>query len=311
MIDIPVDVDSLKAEEVVSILRSMFPEARPFERLTQLKRLEATYGDEAEEYLAGYSALANAAVCFMLETCQETSQEEPPTEDKMPKDGLAYRLLVARNINSFHALRSSQISALAGYPFSGFAALRNAFDNLVNTCAVLNGMTTFHELEGIGKDGSVASGKALTKKRRDAEFSARKSMLEANSGLEQATVDQLKKLDVMFDWETHGARLSMAQTVDWIREGSPLLVGPKFVPDLFALFMNRHSEAGWMLHRLMAVTQLRGYSAQWKKKWVFLDKAFKRAVESLTTQLNKPIGAAFSKFVTTKFPFDENSTFPL
>lgn len=47
------------------------------------------------------------------------------------------------------------------------------------------------------------------------------------------------------------------------------------------------------------------------EKWRVLDDSFEITVNSLTQQLGKKIGAAIVELVKTKFPFNEQSVFPL
>ena len=79
------------------------------------------------------------------------------------------------------------------------------------------------------------------------------------------------------------------------------------------MHMNRYYEVGWMMHRMLPMAQNAGalFSEVWKKEWRILDTVFRETVESMTKSLGKPIGAAISEFVQTKFPFTEASVFPV
>src|SRR3546814_1972155 len=114
----------------------------------------------------------------------------------------------------------------------------------------------------------------------------------------------------LFDYETHGARLSATYAKDWMKGHGPLAVLPKFEEMSFALFMNRSNEVGWMLHRL--IPNMRPsevlLSNAWLEKWQILDDSFEQTVHSLTKELGKAIGAAVVKFVKAKFPFNGKST---
>jgi hypothetical protein len=48
-----------------------------------------------------------------------------------------------------------------------------------------------------------------------------------------------------------------------------------------------------------------------EKKWLIIDESFEIAVESLTIEAGKKIGAAMVEFVSSKFPFNTESVFPL
>lgn len=92
-----------------------------------------------------------------------------------------------------------------------------------------------------------------------------------------------------------------------------LPVLPKFEEMPFTMFMNRFSEVGWMLHRLIPLLQVAEapLSDGWRDKWQVLDESFAQTVESLTQQLGKAIGAAVVELVKVKFPFTAKHVFPL
>lgn len=117
----------------------------------------------------------------------------------------------------------------------------------------------------------------------------------------------------MFDYETHGARLSLTHALEWMKGTAPLPVLPKFTESTFGMFMNRFCEVGWMAHRLVPLVQPPGapLSDTWRNKWLILDASFEINVDSLTKQLGKKIGSAIVEFVKAKFPFNEKSLFPL
>jgi hypothetical protein len=88
---------------------------------------------------------------------------------------------------------------------------------------------------------------------------------------------------------------------------------PRFEEAQFTMFLNRYCEVGWMVHRLTPAIQPPGVPLPeaWMEKWRVLDDSFEIVVHSLTQQLGKKIGAAIVEFVKTKFPFNEQSVFPL
>jgi hypothetical protein len=93
----------------------------------------------------------------------------------------------------------------------------------------------------------------------------------------------------------------------------PLPVLPRFEESEFAMFLNRYCEVGWMVHRLTTTLQPPGAQlpTAWMEKWRVLDDSFEIAVNSLTQQFGKKIGASIVELVKAKFPFNEQSTFPL
>ncbi len=138
-------------------------------------------------------------------------------------------------------------------------------------------------------------------------------MTGSDSGLTQDTKDELLKWDALFDFEVHGARLSLAAAQGWMKGLEPLPVLPRFDEMQFAMFLNRYCEVGWMVHRLTPALQPPGVllPEAWTDKWRILDDSFELTVNSLTAQMGKRIGGAIVELVKAKFPFNEQSAFPL
>ena len=165
----------------------------------------------------------------------------------------------------------------------------------------------------------MATEKKLEKKsekkklRKKTEFEVRRKMTGSQSGLNQTIVDELAQWDALFDYEVHGAWLSLADAQLWMKGQAPLPVLPTFQEHAFAMFVNRYCEIAWLTHRLLPLVQPpeAPLGDSWKVKWRIIDESFETMVNSLTSQLGKKIGAVIVEFVKQKFPFNEKSTFPL
>lgn len=248
--------------------------------------------------------------CFFLETVELLNLECLP-KIKNPLSEF-YALFVPRLAHNFLSLCGAERVAIRGYPYHGYTLLRNIFDNLVLTSAALQKITDFYSIEGI--DPKKAFDPNTVKKlAKQTEFAVRRQMTGDQSGLSEKTLHELAKWDALFDFETHGARLSLTQAMDWIKGKAPLAILPRFDEMPFAMFMNRFSEVGWMAHRLIPLVQLQDvpFPDAWKEKWWLIDESFELSVDSLTKQLGKDIGVAIVEFVKAKFPFDSGSPFPL
>jgi len=258
----------------------------------------------------GYLALSDAFKCFYLETVELINTECRP-KIKTPLSEF-YALFVPRLSHSFLSLCGAERVAIRGYPYHGYTLLRNVFDNVVLTSAALMKITDFYSIEG-ATPGKTLDIDAVKKLRKTTEFAVRRQMTGDQSGLSRKTLDELSRWDSLFDYETHGARLSLTQAIGWMKGESPLPVLPRFDETAFAMFMNRFCEVGWMTHRLIPLVQPPGVSLpdSWREKWQIIDESFAQTVESLTKQLGKDIGVAIVEFVKTKYPFNERSTFPL
>jgi hypothetical protein len=301
----------LSPEELVKLLASISRgDAMEFERVRRLETHESKYIGDVRSLLRGHVALAAAANCFFLETMDLLNEARKAKPAAM--HSINYSLFVARQVSAFQCLRASELTATSGYPFQAYTILRNTVDNAVLTTAVLQRRSTFAAIEGI-VDKDLSDKQALLRRRKDTEFAIRKESIGSASGLSPSTIQWLGKWNAMFDYEVHGARLSMSQSLDWIRGEGSLLVSPVFNENSFSVFMNRHAEVAWMIHRMLPLLRTTHWklSTLWAEKWRILDDAYRRTVEALTLELGKPIGMAVSEFIRAKFPFDENSFFAL
>ena len=213
--------------------------------------------------------------------------------------------------HAFHSLCGAERAAVAGYPLLAYTVLRNIFDNLILLSAALQKFTDFYSIEGVEPDKPPTDIASINKLRKKTERAVQLKMTGDESNLTAETRDELKKWDMTFDWEVHGARLSLVGAQEWIRGHEPLTVLPQFVEREFVMFINRYCEVGWMTHRLIPSLQLPGVplSDAWKEKWRTLDDSFE-AVAKAFEEGGKPIGAAIIELVKTKFPFNEGSEFP-
>ena len=191
----------------------------------------------------------------------------------------------------------------------GYTLLRNLYDSAILTSAVAQGKTDFYRLAGLVDEKLDKA--TFRKTRRKEENNVRLIMTGKDSGLSTDTLETLAKWDVLFDDETHGASLTRASNLEWLKGKEPLPILPKYNQDLFGMFMNRHCEISWIVHRLLPLSQMSyaALSTGWKEKWQTLDQAFLFTSESLSKSLDKKIGYAIVELVQAKFPFDANSTF--
>jgi len=270
---------------------------------------EEKHGIECLQY-KGYLSLSDAFKCHFLLTVELLNIDIRP-KITTPLSEL-YALFIPRLVHSFKSLCGCERLALRGYPYHSYALLRNTLDNNILTSAVFQGITDFYSIEGI-EVGKQPDAKSIMRLRKDTEYEVRRNMTGTKSGLSTTTIDELKKWDAMFDYEVHGARLSLADSTPWIKGSEPLPVLPEFSENSFAIFMNRYCEIAWMTHRLIPMIQPSGtlLDDEWHKKWIIIDQSFETMVNSLTKQLKKNIGAAVVELVQVKFPYNEKSSFSL
>ena len=296
-------------ERMKNLERISFHDGVPYGRAHDLFDAESAHEREVLRY-QGYLVSSDALKCFYLETTELTNSHiRPQIKTPMPP---SYALFLARMANGFQALCGAERAALKGYPYQGYTLLRNIYDNLLMTSAVLQTLTTFEAAEGIGPAG-VTDMVAVKKARKETEYKTKRQMVGHRSGLSSEVIAELKVWDDLFDFETHGSRLSMTHTMNWLRGLEPLPVLPAFNEMAFAMFMNRYLEVCWMFHRLVPATQPAGIPLpeEWHEKWGVIDVGLRAQVESLSTDLGKKIGAIMVEFVSAKFPQNSRSSFPL
>ncbi len=299
----------MSPEEFVKRLQDIsMSDGIPYGRTRLITLEEQKYNSTVLQY-KGHFALSNAFKCFFLETVELVNSHcRPQITTAVP---VFYGLFVPRMANAFQSLCGTERVAISGYPLLAYTVLRNIFDNLILSSASLQKITDFYSIEGVDsrKPFDVATVKKLRKK---AEYAVRLKMTGDQSNLKQETRDALEKWDMSFDWEVHGARLSLIGAEPWLKSVGPLPILPRFVEIEFAMFMNRYCEIGWMIHRLIPCLQPPGVPLPdaWKKKWRVLDDSFELVARALTEDAGKPIGAAIVELVKTKFAFNEHSEFP-
>lgn len=298
-------------------LRATFTEdGVPFKRAHVLFDTEKEYGMSVLK-LRGYLALSDAFKCMFLESIELVNTHIP----QQIKANLSehYPQFVPRLVSAFHYACGAERAALRGYPLPAYTTLRNVFDSTVLISAAMQGLTNFYLVEGLDENGKFVGGEqdfdpAKSKRARmDNEWKVRKLMTGKDSGLRPTTIEHLKKLDELYDWEVHGARLSLANTMDYMKGNGPLSVLPTYRDMSFALFMNRYCEVCWTIHRLLPLIQPPNTSMPdtWVQKWMTLDDSFELTVRALSTDCGKGVGDSYADFVCTKFPFNAGSTFPI
>ena len=282
----------------------------PYERCQIIHEAEAEHGNEMLQF-RGFLALSDAFKSFFLETIELFNTDcVPKVVDPVSEH---FAIYTQRLAHSFQSVCGAERLALCGYPLQGYTILRNVFDNLVLTSAAVQKYTDFYSIEGI-VPGSPVEEKSMKKLRKETEYEVQRQMTGSKSGLTQVALEQLAKIDKLYDYEVHGARLSFSASQDWLRGQASLPVVTKYNERHSAMFMNRYSENCWLIHRLLPLmqpTNVAHLNDEWKKKWRIIDDSFSTMVFSLTEQFGKPVGAAVVEFVQTKFPFNADSHFPL
>ncbi|HXS51747.1 MAG TPA: hypothetical protein VN782_04375 [Usitatibacter sp.] len=285
-------------------LMSQF-EGRDYGRLRILEQAQEDFRDRATA-LRGFTAISAAFKCFFLETVELLNSEiRPRIKSAVSPE---YAMFLPRLCSHFFTLCGAERCAMGGYPLEGYTILRNVFDGAVMTAAAAMRISDFYAIEGLAAQEPFDPGKVRTRRKKE-EFRVRALMTGKDSGLSALTLEELAKWDALFDMEIHGAGLSKAKAMNWMRGKGPLPVVPTYLERDFSMFINRYCEIAWVIHRLIPMIQPPGilFDSFWREKWQRLDESLEQAVASLTQDLGKKIGAAVVELVKTKFAFTAES----
>lgn len=283
---------------------------KPYGRLSAITDEEAKHAAESADKLRGHYALEKAFKCVFIESIELVNTYCR----KHMKVQLSehFQMFLPRLVHSFRVVCGASYAAAGGYPRMAFTTLRNAFDDCVMTSAALQNLTDFYSVEGLDPNKAFDP---LTYRanRKTEERKVNKLMLGSNSGLEQATQDALKHLNDLYDMEVHGGRLSMTDAIAFMKMEGPLRVVPHFVPQTFALYMNRFVEVAWLVHRLLPAVQPPDAPMpdDWAHRWHVVDESFELGVRALYEDSGRKVGQEYPKFVAAKFPFNAKAVFPL
>ena len=128
-----------------------------------------------------------------------------------------------------------------------------------------------------------------------------------DSGLAEDVQSELMRWDRLFHYEVHGGLLSLLKEVgDLYKLGKPPSIGLTFDDDSLSMYVNRSSEMGWLVVRLLPFLQMSAgdFGDDWEEKRSVLDESFRLMVEELS-MLGKKIGDCFIKMVDEKFMFKQ------
>lgn len=258
----------------------------------------------------GHRILTDSFLSFFIDSILLAQRRT----SNLKQDCHAFNILTLSS--NFRRFRAANILFLNGHPLSGYALLRDLKDTAISLSAIANGSSSFDKLVGYGPNVDTNTlnentWSQLTRNRKKEEWRIRDMYFGSKSLL---TPDEVKEIDLweqLFHAEVHGSRLTMATSFQsWTNRSiaSPLLSYRE--ESAAATFMNRCSETGWMLHRLLPTLQYEAgeFGAEWATRWCVLDTSFRFMVEDLSRDLNKPIGDAVSMLIDKYFTFSPDAT---
>ena len=226
-----------------------------------------------------------------------------------PKDRLNYPVAVVSFSNLFRRCRACEVLYGKGYPLDAYALMRDIKDRAFMLAGVAHNMIAFSEI--IGAPRTVLSDphefkKQTTKNRKDTEHRITNGLMGRTSGLSADVQEDLKQWDDFFHFEMHGGSVSLTQELLELSKGRIPQIGPSVVKDAYIMYINRSSELGWMIMRLLPFLQVSedAFGEVWKHKRQVLDDSFRYMLEGLSN-LGKRLGLSFIKMVDTKFLFKQ------
>jgi len=257
----------------------------------------------------GHRVLTDSFMDFFGETIWK--QAEYNNKNGWPQDRPYYVTCLLMYLTMFRSFRSGELLALqGGYPLQGYVIQRSIKDQALALCAAANKIETFGRLfgwDGMGGDPwSKDQYGEVIKNRMKVEDKIVRNIVGKSSDLTQETQDQLTSWNRLFNWEAHRGLFTLFRASHRVLVDKKLemVLGPS--PDEMneTMYMNRCTELGWMILRLLPYARRAETpkEAAWDKKWKLLDDSFRMMVEGLGG-LGKKIAPAIVELVDTKFAF--------
>lgn len=252
----------------------------------------------------GQTVIIDSFQSFFIETLQAAT-------DSVYRNGWPpfpnYPVALAHFKCLFRRYRACEVLFYQGYPLDGYSLFRDVKDRAFMLAGVAHNVTTFSKIAGTGETDQDLTEwrKNTTRNRKDEEHRISHWICGGKSGLDKDTIQTLKQWDDLFHGEVHGGQFSLVQEVLALKEGRVNPVGPSLDQDAFVMYMNRSSELGWLILRLLPYLQSRenSFGDEWSRKYHILDDSFRHFVFKLFQALGKEIGRAFVRLVDEKFTF--------
>lgn len=226
-----------------------------------------------------------------------------------PKGCNNYSSILLYYIVLFRSFRACENLLLRGYPFDGYALLRNLKDRTIFLAGIAHNITTLPSI--LGFDGSIPitvdNKKKLTKSCKTEEFRVLNRIIRKKSGLPPQIIKELDNWEQLFHYEVHGSKFTFFNELgDWLKSGNPPSIGPTAKESNMVLYMNRCVEIAWLIVRLLPyiLPEENAFGNRWNEKHKILDESFRYA-ENALAEGGKKIGDAFIIFVDKKFNFKE------
>jgi hypothetical protein len=271
--------------------------------------LEPRIGAAFVDKYYGHRVLTDSFMDFFGETIWK--QIEFNNKNGWPQDRPYYVTCLLMFLTMFRSFRAGELLALqGGYPLQGYIIQRSLKDQAFALCAAANKMESFGRL--FGWDGSRSDPfskekySEAIKNRMKVEDKIVRHIIGKDSGLSKDTQEELLRWNRLFNWEAHRGLLTLFRISGQVLKEKKLdlVLGP--APDELneSMYMNRCTELGWMILRLLPYMRRSETPKDtvWENRWRLLDGSFKMMVEGLGG-LGKKIAPATIELVNAKFLF--------
>jgi hypothetical protein len=272
--------------------------------LVGVQGCEDAAGNHLIKTFRGQAVLLDSFQSFFVETLKLANQQ---VASGWPQDQPHYSVTHIFFFNLFRRCRACEILYGKGYPLDAYALMRDIKDRAFMLAGVAHNMITFSGI--VGAPATPISDpkkykKETTKNRREAEHRITNRLMGERSGLPIKVQEDLRIWDDLFHSEVHGAGLSLTQELKGLVDRRIPQIGPSVFQEAYLMYINRSSELGWMLVRMMPYLQLseEGFGTEWEAKRKILDESFRYVLEDFSS-VRKEFGASFMTLVDTKFVF--------
>ncbi|MBN4081269.1 hypothetical protein JYT44_02770 [Caldithrix abyssi] len=267
--------------------------------------METECGTEYLEFAYGQNILIESFQSFFLETLENALQWV--NDHGWPKGCESYHLFIVYYTILFRSFRACENLLYKGYPLDGYSLLRDLKDRTIFLSAIANNITTFKSIFVYGgiRVSTDKNWRDISNKRKKEEFRILNLLIRKDSGFPKKVQEALDMWEMLFHEEVHGSKFSfLFEYGDWVKNKTPLLVGPTPKLKPMAMYMNRASEIAWMIVRLLPYLQVKenSFGDRWHEKHKILDESF-RFMQKGLSKIGKEIGDAFISFVDEKFSF--------
>ena len=240
--------------------------------LSEILDLESQYGEYIFKKFHGQRVLMDSYFSFFIETIRAANRAVK--EKGWPLNSPYYGPTVLFYVTLFRSFRAADNLLTKGYPLDGYALLRDIKDRAIFLAAIAHGITSLSRIFGYAGNRALTDEtyKKLKAERKKEERRIFNEIIRKKSGLDPQFHIELQKWENLFHEEVHGSKLTyFTEGGEWLRGEKPLSIGPTPLERSYGLHMNRSSELGWLVVRLLPFLQTEpfAFGSAWQTNGMF------------------------------------------